>query len=485
MLLGFKNFSACSDALRLVQLSQILRSYCYLHPSHSHQLRWIRFNSTHATKNTRQPPKTDFKSLETTHGPHSIGKTNELSQILSKLIDITGPIPLSAYMRQCLTHPTLGYYTTRDPLGSRGDFTTSPEVSPLFGEMLGVWYFSIWEQQGKPTNINFVEFGPGRGTLMADVLRVFNSLTEKQNDARHTSGGGVKVNVVMVETSPVLKRVQCEKLTGSQSSLNVESLFWEAPFEGSRASNMGKITWCDTELDLLEVINLETDCNFIIAHEFFDALPINLFKKTSENKWRELLVDKNGTANGQFHLTQSPKETPSCKIPLSNARYNQSPVGSVIEISPESYKYIQSIGNLISRNSKGAALIFDYGTESSIPSNTLRGIQNHRFVNPFTRPGEVDLSINVDFKALELTALEIPEVESLGITTQGEWLVCMGILSRLEILLKGVKNKEERKVIIGAVKRLIHDKEMGKVYKVCGLVPKGMNKESIAGFQRL
>ncbi|ODQ58802.1 hypothetical protein WICANDRAFT_93383, partial [Wickerhamomyces anomalus NRRL Y-366-8] len=231
---------------------------------------------------------------------------NNLSQIFTELIKTTGPIPLSAYMRLCLTHPDFGYYTTKDPLGPKGDFITSPEISQMFGEMIGIWLFTVWISQKKPKNINLIEFGPGKGTLMFDVIKSFSRLlqTLKASD--------LTLNIILIEASDVLKKAQWTLL--SDSTLDVNKEFWTTDHKWN-----GKITWVDTEKDVWEITN-DKDANYILAHEFYDALPINQFKKTEEG-WREYLVDQHPETN-DFHLTVSPKERPSSKIPETNKRYS-------------------------------------------------------------------------------------------------------------------------------------------------------------------
>ncbi|KAH3676115.1 hypothetical protein WICMUC_002412 [Wickerhamomyces mucosus] len=408
---------------------------------------------------------------------------NELSKILSKVIEITGPIPLSSYMRQCLTHPTLGYYTSKDPLGGQGDFITSPEISQLFGEMIGIWFYSIWKSLDSSTRkINFIEFGPGKGTLMYDCLKIFKRLLKDNN---------IQINIIMIETSKILKRKQYEILTKDAKN---SKLFESFPFWNSKLNN-GEIIWCDTEIDLNEILdknnNIDDNYNFIIAHEFFDALPINKFIKTNLG-WRELLVDKSNDSSN-FFLIQSPSETPSSKIPQLNKRYNSLPEKSSIEICPDLYKYSKTISNLIVDNKdknqgKGAALIIDYGVSNNIPDNTLRGIKTHKFVNPFSEPGKVDLSADVDFQAIIETINDGDDnCQTLGPIDQGDWLINMGIQLRLTQLLQNLQNESERNLLISGVKRIVEKDEnsMGKIYKFLGLVPQFKDKENvIPGFSK-
>lgn len=388
---------------------------------------------------------------------------NDLHQLLAKVINVTGPLPLSQFMRQCLTHPKLGYYTSRDPLGASGDFITSPEVSQMFGEMLGVWFFSCWLAQGTPRKVNFVEFGPGRGTLMFDVFTSFHKLLARR------AYGGIELNAVMIEASHVLRQKQASMLGGSDVDA---AEFWHAKHRWG-----GDITWVDTERDVYSVTNKE-DTNFVIAHEFFDALPINKFKNTTDG-WREILVDEHPDKE-KFCLVEAPKETALCAIMKSQERYNSVPVDTVVEISPESYTYAKVIGDLIIQNGKstGAALIVDYGPSEGVPGNTLRGIKDHRFVSPFADPGEVDLSVDVDFGAIA-TAFKDLDVVILGPVEQGAFLENMGMGIRRDQLTRRA-NHEEQQMIRLAYDRLVNRAEMGGIYKFMGVIPRGV--DGIPGF---
>lgn len=367
-------------------------------------------------------------------------------------------------MRLCLTHPEFGYYTTRDPLGARGDFITSPEISQMFGEMIGIWLFTVWHSQKKPKNINIVEFGPGKGTLMFDVLKSLSKLlqTLKIND--------LKVNVILVEASEVLRKAQCALLSDTEMQ-KVDGGYWTAKNKWN-----GDIYWGETEKDVWEISN-ENEANYIIAHEFFDALPINQFKKTKDG-WREYLVDQSPETN-EFHLTISPRERPSSKLPENNERYKGLAVGSDVEISHELFSYTRQITQLIARNKSqaGAALIIDYGPDNSVPENSLRGIKDHKITNPFRDPGQVDLSADVDFQAIAESAQSDPNVliDVFGPVEQGDWLHQLGIQYRADQLYNQAKTDSEREIIESGYHRLVEKdgSSMGHIYKFLALLPKG------------
>ncbi|CEP21190.1 unnamed protein product [Cyberlindnera jadinii] len=394
-----------------------------------------------------------------------VPKKNELQELITKVIGFTGPLPLSQFMRQCLTHPTLGYYTSRDPLGAQGDFVTSPEISQMFGELIGVWFYSVWNQQRCPSNVNMVEFGPGRGTLMYDVMSSFTKLVKR----RH-GDDSLSLNLIMVEASHVLRQKQASIL--GDSDVDATGEYWKGK---SRFGLDSSITWVDTERDVYEVIDMKRDTNFIIAHEFFDALPINQYQKTEEG-WREILVDVHPDTK-EFVLVKQAKHTSACAIPESQERYNNVSLNTTVEISPESYQYSKVIADLISINSRGtgAALIVDYGTLNEVPENTLRGIKDHKFTSPFKDLGEVDLSVDVDFQAIAHAARDSHEVEILGPIEQGDFLHNMGITHRVKQLCKRAHDEATEHNIEKAYHRLV-DKDsegMGKIYKFMGILPKG------------
>ncbi|RLV90187.1 NADH dehydrogenase ubiquinone complex I assembly factor 7 [Spathaspora sp. JA1] len=410
-------------------------------------------------------------------------RVDNLTDFFAQTIQLTGPIPLSAYMRQCLTHPEMGYYTTRDPLSLRdGDFITSPEISSVFGEMVGIWYFTIWQSQGFPETIRFIEFGPGRGTLMYDLVKSFNKFVKKL-------GKKVNIEVLMIEASDVLRREQWKLLCDPEHEFKTT----EEGYNTSTTKWGDSIKWVNTEKD---IVNSDDIANYIIAHEFFDALPIKSFIKT-EAGWRELMVEHTPTVTNtqpkletseevvedellqtEFHLTTSPKETPSSMIPTLSPRYRDLPQGSRIEFCPDAELYLLKMIQLLKSN-LGAVLIMDYGVVNSIPENSLRGIYKHKFVSPFIKPGEVDLSIDVDFDNLINIAQQIKQgnVINYGPVEQGDWLHNIGVGYRIDQLIKqNESNPEVQDKIYGAYKRLTDKDQMGGIYKFLTFMPKGSDK---------
>lgn len=413
-------------------------------------------------------------------------------------IKTTGPLSLSAYMKTCLTHPQYGYYTTKDPLGvsTRGDFVTSPEISQMFGEMVGVWFYTVYLTQNRPQALRFIEFGPGRGTLMFDTLKAFNKLSKT-----------TRPEILLVEASDALKREQHKLLCGPQNPY-VES----EDGIGQKSTTIwgNPIRWVDTEEDIEEIGHLEL-CNYVVCHEFFDALPIKQFEKT-EKGWRECLVDyvlpqDQSTKDNEgklslpsqtviktsdletpkdvkFHVTIAPKKTTAAYLPQNSPRHNALPVGSRVEISPETLTYSKKIRDIITSNQKkqGAALFVDYGPAETIPINTFRGIRDHKIVSPFEKPGSVDLSADVDFGAIKELMLNLGGVAVHGPVEQGDWLNELGMGYRAQMLMETVKTEEERDKIKKSYLRLVEKggSGMGKIYKFMGIVPEDGKK--LVGF---
>ncbi|RPB08287.1 DUF185-domain-containing protein [Morchella conica CCBAS932] len=399
-------------------------------------------------------------------------------------------------MRQCLTNPEGGYYTTtrtegRDPFGRRGDFITSPEISQMFGEMIGIWIVAEWMAQGKKKHsVQIVELGPGRGTLMDDVLRTLNSFKSLRDAISE---------IYLIEASASLRETQRKLLCGEATS-------FESIKKGERCmSKYGiPIVWYE-DLSFVPTKTTATPPTlttpFILAHEFFDALPIHAFTSTT-NGWRELLVHHlpprttHATLHTprsqslepvpEFALTTAKSQTPhSAILPELSPRYKalKKHVDATIEISPESLTIMESISTRIGDSKSGAALIIDYGTESHIPVHSLRGIRAHRTVSPFINPGEVDLSADVDFMALAERALDAsPDVEVHGPVQQGTFLGMMGMKERMGALTGGMREDDETKRLLeSGYKRLVDRgvNGMGRIYKAMAVVPESGGRRPV------
>lgn len=325
-----------------------------------------------------------------------------------------GPMTVAGYMAECLLHPSLGYYTTRPPFGAQGDFTTAPEISQMFGELLGLAFAQAWLDQGAPARFTLAELGPGRGTLMADALRA----------TRGVPGFHAAAQVVLVEASPRLRAVQAATL---------------APYAIDRADTAGQLP--DAPL-------------FLIANEFFDALPIRQFLKDAGG-WRERLVglDKDKLTFGLSELHPNPE---------LDTRFGADPTGTLVEVCPQATAHIAEITARIAAHG-GAALIVDYGGWQS-KGDTLQAVKDHAFAPTLAEPGLADLTAHVDFQALALAAAPL----KARLTTQGAFLTALGIEARAARLAQGLTGTalESHRA---ATHRLTHGSEMGSLFKALAL----------------
>ncbi|MBB5515594.1 SAM-dependent MidA family methyltransferase [Rubricella aquisinus] len=333
-----------------------------------------------------------------------------LERILKAEIAQTGPIPVSRFMEVSLQHPTHGYYTTRDPLGAAGDFTTAPEISQMFGEMLGLFLAQVWMDQGMPAPFNLAELGPGRGTLMADVLRA----------TRGVPGFHAAARVALVETSPALRAKQAEALTG------------HAPI------------WHDT------VTTLPEGPLFLLANEFFDALPIRQFVRDGA-AWRERMVGLEGDALA-FGLS------PAQPLPWLDALFPATPPDTLVEYRPAQGMMETLAARL---RAGGVAVIIDYGDWDGT-GDTIQALHQHEMIPPLTRIGAADLTSHVNFSHLAAWAAPMRG----GFTTQGAFLERLGITARAQALARAPDAAER---IATQHRRLTHGAEMGTLFKVLAL----------------
>lgn len=338
-----------------------------------------------------------------------------LAQILAARIRAHGPMSLADYMAECLLHPQHGYYTTQNPFGSSGDFITAPDISQMFGELLGLSLAQAWLDQGAPNPFTLAELGPGRGTLMADVLRATKAVP----------GFHAAMRVVLVEASPRLRATQAQALHGYRP------------------------LWADSVQDL------PRHPLFLVANEFFDALPIRQFQRAGLG-WRERLVGLSAEALS-FGLG------PVVPIADLTDRLADTAQGDIVEICPQAPAIMAEIAARMA--DQGAALIIDYGGWHSL-GDTFQAVQAHQPVDPFAAPGQADLTAHVDFAALAAAAHPAAHVY----TTQGALLSALGIAQRSARLAQNLSGAALHSHL-DATQRLTAPTEMGSLFKVLALYP--------------
>lgn len=333
----------------------------------------------------------------------------DLGKTFRRLIKQTGPISLAQYMGESNAR----YYATRDPLGDQGDFITAPEVSQMFGELIGLWFADLWVRMGSRKRIHYVELGPGRGTLARDALATA---------ARYE----FDPQVHFVETSPTLRAMQRELFPDCHHHHDLSTLPDDAPL-------------------------------LIMANEFFDALPIHQLVRSADG-WFERMVG----LDGKNFTFVAGKERMDHLVPPSWLKASQ---GATIETSPAAVAVMGEIANRL-REQGGAALIIDYGQMELRAGTTLQALKAHRKVDIFAHPGEADITAHVDFELLSHVALA-NGVDVMGLQYQGEWLRQMGIDTRTEALQQ--RNPGEKAKIQRQRERLAGDSQMGTLFKVMGI----------------
>ena len=336
-----------------------------------------------------------------------------LKEILIRQIEREGAISVADYMTQCLFHPTHGYYTSRNPVGEKGDFITAPEVSQMFGEMIGLALVQSWMDQGQPDDCVLCELGPGNGTLMKDILRV----------AKTVPGFLDAAKIHLVEISPSLHATQKETL----KEFNIQ--------------------WVET------VEALPAKPTFLVANEFFDCLPIRQFRKGAEG-WQEQMI---GAKDGTLHFMLGAK-----------APEISDETRDFIELCPSALALCNAISTQIGVNG-GAGIIIDYGAAPP-EGDTLQALKSHEKVDPLHEPGLCDLTAHVDFSALIKEASKTAHVPIP--VTQGLYLERLGITDRAQKLAANLAG-DALETIISQHRRLTHPDEMGTLFKVMGIVPNG------------
>jgi len=341
---------------------------------------------------------------------------------LRNLIATAGPMPVSRYMELCLSHPEYGYYVTHDPFGREGDFITAPEISQMFGELIGLWSASVWNMMGMPEKVQLIELGPGRGTMMADALRALRILPAFYN----------AIEIHLVEHSPALRAIQRDTLADSRP-----------------------VQW-HQRLD-----DIPPGPAIILANEYFDALPVHQMVKTSYG-WHERMVDVDDDTFS-FVLAKEPTKGFDISVP---PHVRAAPVGTIFEWRPTSE--IMMLARRL-RDHGGASLIIDYGHLRSDAGDTFQAIAKHAFADPLKAPGTADITAHVDFQALAQAAQDIG-ARTHGPVEQGTFLKTLGIDTRAQTLIKH-SDPQGAEVIASALTRLTGTgpKAMGSLFKVLGI----------------
>ena len=334
---------------------------------------------------------------------------------IKALIARDGPITVERYMALALADPDFGYYMSRDPFGASGDFTTAPEISQMFGELLGLWAAEVWSSMGSPNPVHLVEVGPGRGTLMSDALRAARIVPEFRE----------ALDVWLMETSPTLAAMQHELLLDSGVAVAWAQKLGEIP--GGPA--------------------------IVIANEFLDALPVRQFVRMG-GQWRERMVRLDKEGNLAFDVAATPE--PDIRGNAQN--------GEILEVNPSGHRFMFELGSRLVRQG-GAALIVDYGHSVTGVGDTLQALRAHRHVDPLAAPGECDLTAHVDFAAMARSATATGAAV-YGPIDQGDFLRAIGVDLRTKALAD--RADPERAEELGRTRDRLVGKgkgEMGALFK--------------------
>ncbi len=332
-----------------------------------------------------------------------------LAAIFRRLIANTGPISLMHYMGEANAR----YYASRDPLGLAGDFVTAPEISQMFGELIGLWLADMWINAGREEPVHYVELGPGRGTLANDALRAAKRY-------------GLEPSVHFVEASTALKDIQLATVPGAQWHYDLSTLPPYGPI-------------------------------LLVANEFLDALPVRQLVNT-EDGWRERMV----VPEGDKFVCMAGGQPMDVAVPEMR---RIAPSGTIIETNPGAAATVYEVaGRLIEQG--GAALFIDYGYETVRDGSTLQAVRQHLKVDPFVSPGEADLTAHVDFASLAPIA-QSRGCRWLGTVPQGRWLRNLGIEARAQTLAE--QAPQHAGAIAAAQDRLVGEGQMGLLFKVMGL----------------
>jgi NADH dehydrogenase [ubiquinone] 1 alpha subcomplex assembly factor 7 len=366
--------------------------------------------------------------------PGQTENVTTLEQLIRDRIRDKGPMPVSEYIALALTHPDHGYYHKADPLGRKGDFITAPEISQVFGELIGLWCVVTWQQAGGPSPFHLIELGPGRGTLMADAVRAAGTVPDFVAAAK----------IHLVETSPILRNRQQQMLKGLDA------------------------TWH------LAIDTVPSGPCLCIANEFFDALPIDQYVRTATG-WNRRYIETEPLTDRLRYVVD---QTPVSAVGLIPPSIKSTPTGSIFEHCPESHEVAASLGRRLAADGI-AALIIDYGHQDRAAGETLQAIRGHEYHDTLLNPGDADLTAHVDFSALAAAARSAGAVPH-GPIPQRAFLSELGINVRTNRLAAGL-DATQADLLHSGSHRLIDPEGMGTLFKVLALT--GGKLGTPAGFE--
>lgn len=357
----------------------------------------------------------------------------DLTAKIARRIRAEGPLSVAAYMAMALHDPAGGYYARRSPIGARGDFITAPEISQVFGELLGLWCADLWQRGGRPDPVLLVELGPGRGTLLSDLLRAAAVVPEFRRAVR----------IYLVEASPTLRAKQQRRL-----------------------ASVGAV-WVE------HIEEVPPGPTLILANEFLDALPVRQFVRRGRG-WAERLV----ALDRDHHLVFVEGAASPAASLLVTPRLREAAPGTIVEICPAALALVAALARR-AMQAPGAALLIDYGSVPRRVGPSLRAVRDHRPIDALAAPGSADLSADVDFESLAETARDAG-ADIHGPVPQREFLHALGVEARLAALTAGTMSPDRRAALENSVRRLIDPEGMGNLFKVLAVVSPGLPRP--AGF---
>ncbi|CAH1163322.1 unnamed protein product [Phaedon cochleariae] len=379
---------------------------------------------------------------------------NYIARQIYQKIKVKGPLTVADYMKEVLTNPMVGYYMHKDMFGETGDFITSPEITQMFGEMIAIWLLNEWQKMGSPKPLQVVELGPGRGTLSSDIVKVFSHFK-----ALH------KAKLQLVEISPVLSEIQSRRLC-SQSHLCSEKM---VVYRQGTSHHGIPVQWYK------QLSDVPSGFTLLVAHEFFDALPIHKFHKTYSG-YKEVLIDidpnaetNNENSEPKFRYVLSRNDTPMQKTLLKPDETRDH-----VEISPDSILIYKQICERL-KATGGLALICDYGYYGT-GTDTFRAFKKHKQVDPLVLPGTSDLTADVDFKTIREVANNEGGIISIGPATQRDFLLKTGLEFRFRALKENITDKKHLENLSECFRILTDKDKMGERFKFFSLFPETMKR---------